>query len=89
MAFAHYLCLACLAVVATAVSPGGPEVMTVHASGWVAPNSVVRRINRVEVEQMSHASTFSGLLRTDRYAFSRGMNCSTGHGGDEIGSTLG
>jgi len=52
----------------------------VAATGLVQNENVVRKVRR----RVARGSVFAGAQRTDRYSFHRGINCSTGHGGDDL-----
>ena len=54
------------------------KALSVGASGQT--KSMVRK---------RHTSTFAGLVRTDSFSGHRGMNCSTGNGGDTIDTVKG
>jgi hypothetical protein len=84
MASMCLLSFASIAQIVAAVVPAVPEMVSVSASGEL--KTVVRRANRRADAQ---TSAFAGLIRTDRFAFNRGMNCSSEHGGAEMGSARG
>lgn len=64
----RFLCFSALAVVAAGVVNSRTD-------------GVIRRMTRTTRHK---TSAFEGLHRTDRYSFHRGLNCSAGHGGNEI-----
>jgi len=78
------LSVTCIAQVVAAVDAVQPDMVSVSASGLA--KTVVRRAgHRVQAQ----TSAFAGLIRSDRFSFDRGMNCSSDHGGAELGTTMG
>jgi hypothetical protein len=76
MAFTRFLGCAAFAAIAAGIN------LQINANGLVKQNAIVRRMkNAIDRNALS---TFAGMQRTDRYSFHRGLNCSSGHGGDGI-----
>jgi hypothetical protein len=89
MAAARVLCFAILAPGAAAIKK---SQLQVNAAGFIGEtdlvdqNDVVRRVQKGT--EVNKASVFAGLERTDVFSTHPGVNCSSKHGGADLGKQM-